>query len=169
MAKPQDRIGVFAVGASHDTSLLAEARTVREALYEEPHKRWYELRRDLFEHLIRVAAIHRILTAEAAGDAFVKFVVAAGPSKTWDKATPRQRRGLALKHLNKVEDQELRVAIADVIAHPGDLGLWIATEASLPPEPDTTVGDDVDLEEVARKLDAYVAEQDGKDLRRKGS
>jgi hypothetical protein len=168
MAKHHDRIGIFSVPTSFDQQLIAEVTAVHEAIFEQPLDRWYELRHELFEHLIRVAATHRVVTSEAADDALVDFVIAVGPNKTWDAATPEQRRDLARKHLDKIRDPELRAAISEVIADPGDFGLWIETEAELPgaSEPTVDVDVDVDVEEVARKLDAYVAEQDRKVLRR---
>jgi len=168
MEKPKDRLGVFAVPTSYDKQLLSEAEVVREAMFEEPGNRWYELRHDLFEHLLRIAATYRVLTSDTAEEALVNFVRAVGPSKTWERASSKERMELARKHLAEVSDAELRTAIGEVIAQPGELGLWINTESSLPPDPEpATEDEDVDPEEVARKLDAYVAEQDWKDLRRK--
>ena len=166
--KPQDRLGVFAVPTSYDTQLLAEVEVVDEALFEEPRKRWYELRHDLFEHLLRIAASHRVLTSDTAEAAFVTFVRSIGSSKTWERVSPKQRMELAREHLAQVSDAELRAAVGEVIGQPGELGLWIETESSLPPEPATEDEEvDVDPEAVARKLDAYIAEQDWKDLQRK--
>jgi hypothetical protein len=164
MAKPKDRLGVFSVAVSHDKQLLAEETAADEAMFDEPRKRWYQLRHDLFEHLLRVAETHRVVTSAVARDAFVKLVEAVGPNKTWDNATPKQRRELARKHLGKVRNRELRAAISAVIKHPGDFGLWIVTEAKLPPEPKPSVDDgvEVDVNETIRLLDAYIAEQDWK-------
>ena len=68
------------------------------------------------------------------------------------------------KHLAKVKDTGLRTAIKEVLAAPGTFGLWIETEA-VPPEPGD--GEVVDVAETIRRLDAYIAEQDWKDLKRK--
>jgi hypothetical protein len=137
MAKPQDRLGVFAVPASHDKLLRAETEAAYEAMLSgEPETRWYELRQDVFEHLVRVANRHRVLKSKAATDAFNTFILSKGVTKVWDKSSPKQRMQLARKHLATIKHAGLRKAVSDVVAKPGDLGLWIETEAALPPNLD---------------------------------
>jgi hypothetical protein len=137
MAKPQDRLGIFAVPASHDKQLLAETEAAYEAMLSgQLETRWYELRQDVFEHLISVANTHRVLKSKAATEAFITFIQSKGVTKVWDKSSPKQRMQLARKHLATIKHAGLRKAISYVVAKPGDLGLWIETEAALPPGSD---------------------------------
>lgn len=169
MAKPQDRLGIFAVPTSHDERLLAEVEVAYQAMFEKPESRWYELRRDVFDHLIESSTIHRVVTDPSALEALTAFVRSVGPRKTWDKASPMQRMELARAHATNATQPSLRAALLEVIAQGGELGLWIETEASLPPTPEPEIEDGgvVDAEDAARRLDAFIAEQDWKDLKRK--
>ncbi|MFT3692964.1 MAG: hypothetical protein QM831_07475 [Kofleriaceae bacterium] len=168
MERLQDRVGVFAVSPSLDKHLAQRAEQLRASMFEDSVvNRWFELRHEMFEELLRVAAMSKIVTSSSAEDAFVSFVT--GPGEEWDELSPTNRMQLAREKAAEIHDVELRSAVEEVAALQGAFSLWIQVESAMPPFPVGADVDDVDVKEVERKLDAYVAEQDARREKNKSS
>lgn len=168
MSAPHDRLGVFLVEPAHDQTLRATRARVQQAFIDADGtvgpSAWYRARHEMFERLLELATYSRVSQTDGTGSVAALVVTVDGRQHgRWDAADPIERRKLVRKHVNRIADPILRAAVDAALAHPAaaHTGLWIETENALPPEPATVAtDDDIDPEEVARALDAYIAYAD---------
>jgi hypothetical protein len=164
---PRDRIGVFLVDPRHDEALRTGRARVEDAFVDPDGvvgpPAWYQARHDLFELLLQRAAYSRVLDMDAK-ESLAALVTAIDGRKRgrWDTSSPIERRELVRKHLQKVADPRLRAAIDSALANPaaGEAGLWIETENALPESAAQEESEEVDPQELARRMDAYIADAD---------
>jgi len=159
MSKPVNRVGVFLVEPAHEEAVRA-ASTKADELFVDDNgvvgpPIWYIARHHLFEQLIAVATFARI--SETEGTASV-----AALAQLLGTEDPMKRPAAAKRRMSEIGDPFLREAIAAALADPAAprAGLWIETENELAAEAVTEPGEAVDPEELARRMDAYVAEAD---------
>jgi hypothetical protein len=158
MSQPMNRVGVFLVDPAHEEGIRAASTKADELFIDDNGvvgpPIWYIARHHLFEQLIGVATFARI--SETDGTASV-----AALAQLLGTEDPTKRRAAAKRKMSEIGDPFLREAIAAALADPAaPAGLWIETENELPAEAVTEPGEAVDPEELARRMDAYVAEAD---------
>jgi hypothetical protein len=174
VSEPKDRVGIFLVPSQFTEELQRQEIAVDALMFSEDGSVgppiWYFARHHLFEALVGASVANRVVPKDSESE-LIEFTASLDKSNRplWDRSSPAQRRVLAEKHIVNLKNRLLREALADVLAQDAgpNAGLWIATEAALPPEPDVSEpSGEVSPQELTRRLREYVEQADRAEARR---